>query len=96
MLDLIIESEGTRCLAPATARTTGFSDHSLLTTRLQSTNPPAPKVAYAYQNFRRMDATAFRKSLRQTASFTTPSSDPDIAAEQLTRDLKAVLERHAH
>ena len=34
-------------------------------------------------------------SLRQTALFTTPSSDPDIAAEQLTRDSKAVLERHA-
>ena len=34
-------------------------------------------------------------SLRQTASCTTPSSDPDIAVEQLTRNLKAVLERHA-
>ena len=75
--------------------TTGFSGHSLLTTRLQCTNPNIPKVTYTYRNFRHMDAITFRMSLRQTASFTTPSSDPDIAAEQLTRDLKAVLERHA-
>ena len=95
MLDLIIKSEGSRRLAPATATTTGFSDHSLLTTRLPCTNPPAPKITYTYRNFRHMDATAFRMSLRQTASFTTLSSDPDIAAEQLTQDLKVVLERHA-
>ena len=95
MLDLIIESEESRRLAPATATTTGFSDHSLLTTRLQCTNLPTQKVTHTYRNFRHMDATAFRLSMRHTASFTTPSSDPDIAAEQLTRDLKAVLERYA-
>ena len=71
-----------------------FFDHSLLITRLQCTNPPAPKVTYTYRNFRHMDATAFRMSLHQTASFTTRSSDEDIAAEQLTRDMKAVLERN--
>ena len=94
-LKLVLYRHTARLVSPATATTTGFSDHSLLTTRLQCTNPSAPRVIYTYRNFRHMDATAFKMSLRQTASFTAPSSDQDIAAEQQTQDLKAVLERHA-
>ena len=94
MLNLIIESKGSRRLAPVTTTPTGFSDHSLLTTKPQCTKPPALKVTYFYGNLERMDAIAFESSLRRTDSFKSASPDPEIVHEPLLRNLKAILETH--
>ena len=83
---MIAEPCHPRRLTGATTTLVGFSDNRLLSTTLDCTRPAAPIVTYSYRD-------TFQNLLRRSASFISPSVDPDEISEQLYSNLRAALDR---
>jgi len=83
-LDLMFEDDVDRCLSDVFVVTISFSDHRLLVARMRCCRPHAVVTRYTCRDFNHMDVQTFRRFLLSLPSWSSPMTDPDTAAHNMT------------
>src|SRR5208282_924873 len=94
-LDVIAKPENCRRLSLATIASVSYSDHCLLTAVAKTCGHLPHKVTYSFRDVTRLDMPEFRRQLIETASFGSPSDDPDQFTDQLAHDMRQLLDKLA-